>query len=345
MDKFTNHMGLLLGITLGIIAMSFIAVIEMNGEEKVAQEQIRIELEAQKLRDQELLDAEREAEEAEKAIPASINGLFIGFDTSGALTDVLMVGHIDPKENKVQLISIPRDLEIYFDEEPFKTIKKNNPQNRIVHAKLTEIYSLIGGDERALEDVRVIVEGITGLEIDYIMTIDTSGLREVVDAVGGVEFDVPQRMYYSDPVQDLHINLQPGPQLLDGDKAEQLVRFRKYRMGDLQRIQVQQAFIAAMVDQVLESRDFNQISQFISKGYKYIDTDFGMVVMLKYAEFFFNLELEHVLSPENMITIPSYGELVDERWFQYFELKEAREAVDALIHNRNASVDISDLDE
>ncbi|VDN46912.1 conserved protein of unknown function [Petrocella atlantisensis] len=339
MDKFTNHMGLLLGITLGIIAMSFIAVIEMNGEERAAQEQIRIELDAQKLRDQELQDAQREAEEAAKAIPETINGLFIGFDTSGGLTDVLMVGHIDPKENKVQLISIPRDLEIYFDEEPFKTIKENNPNNRIAHAKINNIYSLIGWDERALEDVRLIAEGITGLEIDYIMTIDTSGLREVVDAVGGVEFDVPQRMYYMDPVQDLHIDLQPGLQHLDGDKAEQLVRYRKYKMGDLQRIQVQQAFIAAMVDQVLGSRDFNQISKLVSKGYKYIDTDFGMVVMLKYAEFFFNLELEHVLSPENMITIPSYGELVDERWMQYFELEEAREAVDSLINNENASTD------
>lgn len=339
MDKFTNHMGLLLGITLGIIAMSFIAVIEMNGEERAALEQVRIELDAQKLRDQELQDAQREAEEAEKAIPETINGLFIGFDTSGGLTDVLMVGHIDPKENKVQLISIPRDLEIYFDEEPFKTIKENNPKNRIAHAKINNIYSLIGWDERALEDVRLIVEGITGLEIDYIMTIDTSGLREVVDAVGGVEFDVPQRMYYMDPVQDLQIDLQPGLQHLDGDKAEQLVRYRKYKMGDLQRIQVQQAFIAAMVDQVLGSRDFNQISKLVSKGYKYIDTDFGMVVMLKYAEFFFNLELEHVLSPENMITIPSYGELVDERWMQYFELEEARETVDLLINNRNASTD------
>ncbi|MCF8019572.1 MAG: LCP family protein [Vallitaleaceae bacterium] len=339
MDKFTNHMGLLLGITLGIIAMSFIAVIEMNGEERAAQEQIRIELDAQKLRDQELQDAQREAEEAAKAIPETINGLFIGFDTSGGLTDVLMVGHIDPKENKVQLISIPRDLEIYFDEEPFKTIKENNPKNRIAHAKINNIYSLIGWDERALEDVRLIAEGITGLEIDYIMTIDTSGLREVVDAVGGVEFDVPQRMYYMDPVQDLHIDLQPGLQHLDGDKAEQLVRYRKYKMGDLQRIQVQQAFIAAMVDQVLGSRDFNQISKLVSKGYKYIDTDFGMVVMLKYAEFFFNLELEHVLSPENMITIPSYGELVDDRWMQYFELEEARETVDSLINNRNALTD------
>ncbi len=339
MDKFTNHMGLLLGITLGIIAMSFIAVIEMNGEERAAQEQIRIELDTKKLRDQELQDAQREAEEAAKAIPETINGLFIGFDTSGGLTDVLMVGHIDPKENKVQLISIPRDLEIYFDEEPFKTIKENNPKNRIAHAKINNIYSLIGWDERALEDVRLIVEGITGLEIDYIMTIDTSGLREVVDAVGGVEFDVPQRMYYMDPVQDLQIDLQPGLQHLDGDKAEQLVRYRKYKMGDLQRIQVQQAFIAAMVDQVLGSRDFNQISKLVSKGYKYIDTDFGMVVMLKYAEFFFNLELEHVLSPENMITIPSYGELVDERWMQYFELEEARETVDSLINNRNASTE------
>jgi len=266
-------------------------------------------------------------------VPDTINGLLIGFDRSQGLTDVIMVAHIDPTNNEVQIISIPRDLEVYFTEEEFKKIKANNPNNRILHAKLNNIYSLIGWDAQALQDIKSVVEVITGLEMDYMMTIDIDGFKDMVDAVGGVEFYVPQRMYYNDPYQDLYIDLEEGLQILDGDKAEQLVRFRKgYERGDLQRIEVQQDFVAATVDQVIHKSNFSEIQQLLSTGYDMINTDFGLVVMLEYAEFFFNLDMEHVLSEDNMITIPSWGEKVEGKWFQYFDLKEAREAVDRLVN-------------
>jgi LCP family protein required for cell wall assembly len=67
--------------------------------------------------------------------------------------------------------------------------------------------------------------------------------RETIDALGGVEFDVPQNMNYDDPQQGLSIHLKKGYQLLDGDKAEQLVRFRNYPMGDIDRTKVQFDFL------------------------------------------------------------------------------------------------------
>ena len=54
-----------------------------------------------------------------------------------------------------------------------------------------------------------------------------NGFRNIIDAIGGVEFDVPIRMFYNDPEQNLHIDLQKGKQLLNGKKAEMLVRFRQ----------------------------------------------------------------------------------------------------------------------
>ena len=72
-----------------------------------------------------------------------------------------------------------------------------------------------------------------------------------MDAVDGVVFDVPQDMNYKDPYQDLVIDLDKGEQLLDGDKALQLLRFRRYPMGDLQRVSVQQDFIRAAFKQKL----------------------------------------------------------------------------------------------
>ena len=56
--------------------------------------------------------------------------------------------------------------------------------------------------------------------------VKTEALIEMVDVIGGVWFDVPIDMVYDDPTQDLHINLKAGYQKLDGDKAEQLLRFR-----------------------------------------------------------------------------------------------------------------------
>jgi anionic cell wall polymer biosynthesis LytR-Cps2A-Psr (LCP) family protein len=72
----------------------------------------------------------------------------------------------------------------------------------------------------------------------------------MVDAAGGIEFDVPVRMLYNDPYQNLSIDLQPGRQVLDGEKAEMLMRYRKgYQEGDLSRIGVQQAFLEAALEQ------------------------------------------------------------------------------------------------
>jgi LCP family protein required for cell wall assembly len=83
--------------------------------------------------------------------------------------------------------------------------------------------------------------------------VDFDGFVELVDSVDGVDFDVPVRMKYDDPTQNLHIDLQKGPQHLDGPKAVQFMRFRQnnpgipggYPDGDLGRIKAQQAFIKA----------------------------------------------------------------------------------------------------
>lgn len=336
MRKTMNNMGFLSGVTAVIMAVSLFGGLSHSSGNVIAEVPEELEVTIDTASDVELADVVEviEVEEVVEEVPDAINGLLIGFDRTNGLTDVIMVGHIDPANNQVQIVSIPRDLEIYFTEDEFKAIKANNPNNRILHAKLNNIYSLIGWDETALMDIKAIAEVITGLEIDYMMTINIDGFTDMVDAVGGVEFDVPQDMYYNDPAQDLYIDLQAGLQTLDGDKAEQLVRYRKgYERGDLQRIEVQQDFIAAMVDQVIHRSDFSEISQLLTTGYNMIDTDFGLVVMLEYAEFFFNLELEHVLSEDNMITIPSWGEKVDGLWYQYFDLDEARASVEMILTN------------
>lgn len=85
---------------------------------------------------------------------------------------------------------------------------------------------------------------------------------------------VPQDMYYSDPVQGLYINLKEGQQHLDGDQAEQLVRFRKYPTGDLGRIEVQHQFFSAFVSKILDSETIiSNAPQLIKAAFEYVDTE------------------------------------------------------------------------
>jgi anionic cell wall polymer biosynthesis LytR-Cps2A-Psr (LCP) family protein len=90
--------------------------------------------------------------------------------------------------------------------------------------------------------------------------------------LGGVDFDVPQRMKYTDPMQDLYIDLQPGMQHLDGDKAEQLVRFRSYPFGDIDRIKVQQNFLHAIAEQKLKVSYVGKIDDIYSVVIKNLET-------------------------------------------------------------------------
>ena len=273
-----------------------------------------------------------EAEIIPKAKLESLTGLLIGFDYSGGLTDVLMVVNINTETNAVKVISVPRDLVIDFTTSEFKKIKADNDKNNLRYCKLNEVYSLVGWDDRALMDVKEIVSIITGLEIDYMASVDVNSFPKVVDAMGGVEFYVPEDMHYSDPAQDLYIDLKEGLQLLDGDKAEQLVRYRKYKMGDLQRIQVQQDFMIAVADQAMDIEDFGQLTALATTVYDIVDRDFGLLFALEYAEYFFNLDMNHILKKENMIIIPSYGEKVDGIWYQRWDKEATYELLEELFN-------------
>lgn len=151
------------------------------------------------------------------------NILVMGTDKGGLRSDVMMIFSFSEKEKNINSVSIPRDTRMSY----------GNGYQKI------NVALALGGDELAIEKIKE----ITGIPIHEYVKVNFQAVSDVVDAVGGVEFDVPQDMYYKDPYQDLLIDLDKGLQVLDGDKALQLLRFRQYPMGDLQRIEVQQQFI------------------------------------------------------------------------------------------------------
>lgn len=342
MNKELKEIVILGSIVVIIFMGSFFAMaghddimVDPNNKKELSQEVI------EKVPDQELV-IEEVAKEPLKV--DTVTGLLIGLDAAGGLTDVLMVGNFNTATNEVKIVSVPRDLEIDFKDEQFKSIKedinsreqdaagKDIKKLHVSYCQVNELYNDLGKTDEAFYDVETVIEEITGLEIDYIAVIDISGFREVVDTVGGVEFDVPQRMYYNDPAQDLHIDLQPGMQHLDGEHAMQLVRYRHYRLGDLQRIQVQQDFIVELYKKISNIRDFSKITELSTSIYSAFDSDFGLTVALDYAEYVFKLDVEDLLNSENMVTIPSWGELIDKDWHQYWDADEAREVVEELMN-------------
>ena len=162
--------------------------------------------------------------------------LICGSDASGTLTDTMMLFSVNIPEKQMSLVSLPRDTAT-------RTAKGNL-------AKLNSAYSRNGSGESGMEGLMDYVEEIIGFRPDGYMLIDLNCFVDIVDLMGGVDFEVPQDMYYSDPDQDLYIDLQAGMQHLDGYDAMCLVRFRKgYATQDLGRVDVQRQVLAACLDQ------------------------------------------------------------------------------------------------
>jgi LCP family protein required for cell wall assembly len=168
-----------------------------------------------------------------------VNVLLLGVDKEGLRTDTIIVASFDTDDNTVNMLSIPRDTRMY--------IGSRYQKINAAHA-LSKKNGKITGPEGTIEAVT----RLTGIPINYYIEFSFDAFRDTVDALGGVYFDVPQNMNYEDPVQDLYIHLKKGYQLLDGDKAEQLIRFRRYVDGDLGRIKVQQDFLHALIEQKLK---------------------------------------------------------------------------------------------
>lgn len=271
-------------------------------------------------------------EEKQIVVPESKNGLMIGFDQSNKLTDVLMVGHVDTTQNAIKVISIPRDFYIDFSKEPFRSIKKANRNNRIGHCKINEIYINMGASEDGLQTLKQVIEAITGLEIDYMATINVNGFKEVVDIVGGVEFDVPERMYKMDPYQDppLRIDLQPGLQVLNGEMAQGLVRYRGYKLGDLQRIKVQQEFVKALFQKIASSNT-EQMTQLIRQIFSMFRADFGVVEVMDYFNYFLDKDLVHLMNSANMTTLEGYFGDINGISILNFDIKHNQEIVKELL--------------
>ena len=208
------------------------------------------------------------------------------------LTDTLMLVSVDIS-GALTVVNIPRD-----------TLVDMPGPNR----KINAVFPLTRSIERLMEEV----EKLTGFMPDRYVIVTLGAFESLVDTLGGVWFDVPLRMRYDDPAQNLHIHLDAGYQHLDGAQALQLVRFRKnndntgYVDGDIGRIATQQKFLRAVADELLQIRNVTRIGDLAEIFINYVETDMPLRDLIWFATQLMGMDSEEI----RFITMPGeYGVL------------------------------------
>jgi polyisoprenyl-teichoic acid--peptidoglycan teichoic acid transferase len=178
-------------------------------------------------------------------------------DSFEGLSDTMLLLRFDPSTERVSVLSIPRDTRTNVA----GTITKINEANRE------------GGPALGAQSVSELLGGVA---IDRYLRINVQGVEKLIDALGGVEVNVPQDMKYQDDSQHLYIDLKAGEQRLDGDQALQFLRYRYDDNGDIGRIQRQQMMMRALVEQALTPTTIGRLPKILSVIQSNVDTNLSV---------------------------------------------------------------------
>ena len=235
--------------------------------------------------------------------------LIAGIDVMGGTTDTLMIAMFNTKDYTISVLNIPRDTYVRTSGH---TGKINGVYSRgRSNARSDGITDKDALNKAGMEYLEKMITFTFGITIDRHVLINLEGLQVLVDKIGGVSFDVPLRMKYDDPDQNLHINLQAGVQDIDGKKAEQLIRFRHgniysstsrepnyYDIGypgeDIGRIKTQQAFMAAIAKKIFDNFSMTTIKNLFDVGSKYMTTNISVADISSFGPKLTNVKPENI---------------------------------------------------
>lgn len=199
--------------------------------------------------------------------------LLAATDLEGYRTDTMMVMTYDVPNQKVGVVSIPRDT----------LIARSSGNPKLVYGK--------GGVEQRMEDISQLL----GIPIDYYVKVNIKGFIRLVDDLGGVDFYVPCDMDYDDPEQNLAIHYKEGQYHLSGQQAMEVARFRKNNDGsgytDVGRTQTQQKLLIALAKKVLSWNSLTKVNSFVETFNKNVATDMSLSNMLYFASQAVNVDL------------------------------------------------------
>ena len=245
-----------------------------------------------------------------------INILLLGVDDGDSdaaedepkRTDAILLLSVDPEQEKVSVLSIPRDT---------KVVLKGHRSPCKINAAFA-----YGGAVMTKQTVQSLLQ----TPIHYYALANWKGFIEVVDLIGGVDLYVEKDMHYEDPYADLYIDIKHGFQHMDGATAGKYVRFRSDELGDIGRVQRQQKFLKAAAEQMFSFQNITKIGAIMDTIDKYIDTDLNTVTMFKAANSF------KIFGDEKVKTRTLYGQFDEEDGVSYWATDRAsvQKALDEL---------------
>lgn len=245
------------------------------------------------------------------------------------LTDTIMLASYDPKTQEASLLSIPRD-----------TFVGQNKNKATAYDKINALcqYKYPEKTVKAVSD-------ITGIDVTNYILIDTEALIDVVDLIGGVWFDVPIDMKYTDKKQNLYIDLKAGYQLLNGTQAEGLVRFRhnqdgstypeEYGIQDIGRTRTQREFLTQLVKQTLTVQNLLKVGNMLDLVYKNVKTNMDLSVMKDYLPYIVNFNTEKLKTG----ILPGESELCNGVYVYPHDKEKTKIIVDELFRDKAEELD------
>lgn len=244
-----------------------------------------------------------------------------GVDEEGYRTDLILFCRFDPSDNSIRALQIPRDTKV---------------ENKRSDKKINSAYGSSGKTETMFDEI----ESVIGIRPEDYVIISFKAFRELIDAIGGVEVEVPFRMYYTDPAQNLVIDLQKGMQLLDGRHAEMFMRFRYnndgtgYQNGDIDRIAAQRKLYSAVADKLLSGGTVLKAPKILGIINDNVNTSFTAEDIVKYIGCIPKLSADKI----SIQALPGEGRY-DDNGISYFfcDKEKTKELMEATFSDKKTS--------
>ena len=236
-------------------------------------------------------------------------------------SDTIMLAFVNAEQKAINLLSIPRDTRVELAEGKGTT-------------KINHVFAYGG-----VALTRKTIESFLDVEIDRYVTVDFQGFADIIDALGGVDYDVEQRMYY--PAEN--IDLQAGPQHLDGKAALSYVRWRGTATADIGRIERQQKFLSTVLDQVMSTGTILRLPNLIITINTYIQTDFSLSELISLINVFKDVSSVTL----NSAMVPGDGTTINGiSYWQYYNNQTAElvEQMKTFTYNLPAEEEPADSD-
>lgn len=273
--------------------------------------------------------------------------LIAGIDAFSNNTDVLMLASLDTENQKIEIVQIPRDTYINKTVGGYTSLTRVNAifaaeYNRQVKNGISSWTA----KTLAMQDLVKRLSETLCINIDEYVLVDTKGFRSLIDAVGGIDYEVPRDMFYEDPAQDLYIDLKAGYQHLDGAQCEQLIRYRSgYATGDIGRVDMRGDFMTRVFAQVKNKIGLDAMLKLIrdKEIMQKIRTSMSLMDMLAYVRMVYRLD-DHSVSVRTLsgsvVQNPETG-----AWIYYcLNKKNALKDINECLNVYKTDIDITIFD-